>query len=192
MKREIVKYGAEVLRQVATPAEDNEESRQIIQDLKDTISTIPNGAGLAAPQIGESIRIFVTRDYDNDNRSNILTFINPEIITKSDLTAPCPDGCLSIPGASAVTRRHSFITVKYLDENFEPQEKEFQGFQSFVFQHENDHLDGILFIDKLSEEQQKTFKEFAERQANGERVIFANDRISEFNINMNIETNEQK
>jgi peptide deformylase len=185
MKREVVKIGADVLRQVAEPAENNDYAKQVIQDLKDTLLEIPNGAGLAAPQIGESIRIFSTRDYIDNDRNKILIFINPEIIESSEQTVTIPDGCLSIPMVSSITNRNSFIKVRYLDENFEQQEKEFEGFQSVVFQHENDHLDGILFLDRLPKEQQETLEKFWERRRNGENVMFSNGKIIEINIDFN-------
>ena len=92
MIKNIVQYGEEVLRQIAEPAEDNEYSREIIQSLKDTLEKIPTGAGLAAPQIGESLRIFATRNYRDDKRDEILIFINPEILEESKETVKIFDG----------------------------------------------------------------------------------------------------
>lgn len=182
MKRQIIKIGNEILKQVAKPAENNDYTKNVIKDLKDTLLTVQNGAGLAAPQIGESIRVFLTRDYTGSDRNNILIFINPEIIESSKETVPIPDGCLSIPMVSSTTYRNSFIKVRYLDENFEQQEREFEGFQSVVFQHENDHLDGILFLDRLPEDAQNKIEEFFERRNNGENIAFIDDKIITVNI----------
>ncbi len=183
MIKEIVKIGDDVLRQIAKSAENNEKTQEIIQDLKDTLLSVENGAGLAAPQIGESLRVFVTRNYkQNNSRKNILIFINPEIIEYSELTIQIPDGCLSIPNISDFTTRSSFIKVKYLNENFEQIEEELSGFQSVVFQHEFDHLNGILFIDRVSEEDKKVINEYIERRNKGENLLFVNGKIIELKI----------
>lgn len=184
MVKEIIKIGDDVLRQVAEPAQNNEYSRQVIEDLKDTLSKTKNGAGIAAPQIGESTRVFITKNYRDKKTEEILVFVNPEILEYSEEMVMCQDGCLSIPGAMSQTNRHSFIKVKYLNENFEEIEEELEGFQSVVFQHENDHLDGILFIDKLNEEEKQKFDIFLEKQKKGDKVMFVEGKVIEINFDL--------
>ena len=190
MKREIIKIGNEILRQVAKEVENNEHTKQVVQDLKDTLITIQSGAGLAAPQIGESVRIFSTRNYRDKKTNEILIFINPEIVEYSKELVPIPDGCLSIPMVSSETERSSFIKVKYFNEDFNQVEEELEGFQSVVFQHEYDHLDGILFLDRLSKDNQEKLKEFFERKEKGENIAFMGDKIIEININFNKNVNK--
>lgn len=182
MVKEIIKIGDDVLRQIAEPAKDNEYSRQVIEDLKDTLATTKNGAGIAAPQIGESTRIFITKNYRDNKNDEVLVFVNPEILEYSEEMVMCQDGCLSIPGAMSQTNRHSFIKVKYLNENFEEIEEELEGFQSVVFQHENDHLDGILFIDKFGVDEKLKFDEFLQKQRDGKKVMFVEGKVIEVNF----------
>lgn len=191
MKREIVKFGSDILREVCKPAENNDETRKIIQDLKDTLKTVPNGAGLAAPQIGENLRIFSTKNYRDDKTDEILIFINPEIIKSSEEKVEIPDGCLSIPMVSSITSRNSFINVKYFDENFEEKEEELEGFQSVVFQHENDHLDGVLFLDRLSKEEQENLEKFFERREKGEQIMYTNGKVVNINLKFSYDKNKK-
>jgi len=191
MIKQVTQYGEEVLRQVADIAIDNENNRKIIQDLKDTLNEIPNGAGLAAPQIGESVRIFATRNYRDEKRDDILIFVNPQIIEESEQTIEITDGCLSIPNVAGTTVRNSFIKVSYLNENFEVIEEELEGFQSVVFQHENDHLNGVLFIDRLGEGEAEKIDEMLEKKANGENLAYMGGKIVSINIQAStIEGNE--
>jgi peptide deformylase len=185
MIREIVKYkseNSEILREYAKPVlENNEKTIQVIQDLKDTMSKISNAAGLAAPQIGESLRIFITKNYKN-NTNDFLVFINPTINEVSIQMVKTADGCLSIPNVSTTTNRHSFINVTYLNENFKSITEELSGFQSVVFQHENDHLNGKLFIDLLEEEENKLINETIDRNLSGEKLLFVNGRVVSLEI----------
>lgn len=102
------------------------------------------GAGLAANQVGISKRFFIMRA----EGETVQLFINPEIKSMGPLL-PFEEGCLSIPGTSAETSRAQEVKVKYLDYNFEPQEREYKGFDAAAVQHEVDHLDGKLYIDQL-------------------------------------------
>ena len=106
MIREIVKYGDEILRTDCEIALDNKETHKHIKDLKETLLNIENGAGLAAPQLGINSRIFVTRNYKDDKREEILTFINPKITKKSKECLLISDGCLSIPNVFSKTKRN--------------------------------------------------------------------------------------
>lgn len=183
MKKEIIKYGNKILRTVCDPAEKGDFCDSLIIDLKETLDSVKNGAGLAAPQIGINSRVFVTRNYKNDNgKDEILTFINPEIKIKSREQIMIPDGCLSIPNVHSKTIRHSYITVSYLDESFNQIEEELEGFQSVVFQHELDHLNGVLFLDLLEKEEQEKIQLFLERQKNEPNIFYAEGKIIEMNL----------
>lgn len=105
-----------------------------------------DGVGLAAPQIGQNIRLIIVR-YKDDN----LVMINPKIIKKSLLKDWDEEGCLSVPNVFGDVKRCKRITVSYLDPNGKEQKISGEGFLARVIQHEIDHLDGILFIDKAKD-----------------------------------------
>ncbi len=111
-----------------------------------------DGVGLAAPQIGQAIRLFVV-NYDKGEDENDPGFkrviINPEVIGEGDEVWPFEEGCLSIPGIREKVERTEEIRVRYLDENFEVKEETLNGLPARVFLHELDHLDGVLFTDHL-------------------------------------------
>ena len=150
----IVTYNDPVLREKATPVtEFNDETAQFVDDLFETMYN-SEGVGLAAPQVGVSLRIFVI-DADNmieedEEPVGPIAFINPEIVEKKGRQIPLDEGCLSIPEVTDKVIRPEAVRVKYLDENFEEQELEADGWLARVIQHEYDHLEGILFIDYLS------------------------------------------
>lgn len=102
-----------------------------------------DGVGLAAPQIGKNIRLIVVHIKDET-----LAMINPKIVKRSLIKEWGEEGCLSVPGQYGEVRRCKKITVKYLDGKGKPRQLIAQGLLARVIQHENDHLDGILFIDK--------------------------------------------
>lgn len=156
MIQPIYLYGSEVLRQVAAPAdiEKKEEVRNLVTDLWETLQR-SEGCGLAAPQIGVSLRVAVV---DGDIMSDIYpylkgfkrTFINPVVVSESDAQCEYNEGCLSVPGVYADVRRPSEITVEYLDENFEKKTETFDKFAARMIQHEFSHLDGVLFTDLVA------------------------------------------
>ncbi len=115
----------------------------LITDLK-KIMQLENGVGIAAPQIGVHKRLILV-----DTGSGIKTFINPEIISHSYLTMESEEGCLSIPEVYGVVKRYRRVNVRAFDINLQPFEISAKGFTSTIFQHEIDHLNGILFIDKV-------------------------------------------
>ena len=186
MNRKILKYNnaedKEILRKVSKSASKKNDTQLLIKDLKDTLSEINNGAGLAAPQIGVSSRVFITKNYRDDSPGEFLVFINPEIKTKSREQVMIPDGCLSIPNVHSKTVRYSYINVSYLDENFNEVEEELEGFQSVVFQHELDHLNGILFLDLLENEEQQQIENFFIRQKNEPNIFYVEGKIVEMTL----------
>lgn len=153
----IVTYNDEVLfRKADLVREITPQIETLIDDMFDTMDGA-DGVGLAAPQVGHSIRLFVMNAdgmYDDaseaDKQLGDLVLINPEIIWRSQDTVPMEEGCLSLPGLRDEVVRASTITVRYLDESFIENELTLDGWNARVVLHEMDHLDGVLFIDRLS------------------------------------------
>lgn len=146
--RKVLKYGEKSLREPSK--EVHKVSRKItdlVQDLLDTLYA-QNGVGLAAPQIGENLRVFVIDVSTNDEPLRPLVFINPKIIKKSGAIVT-EEGCLSFPEAYANVKRYKNVMVKATDihgRSFVMEAKD-GCLLARAIQHENDHLDGILFID---------------------------------------------
>ncbi|MCQ2252836.1 MAG: peptide deformylase [Bacteroidales bacterium] len=157
--------GTSVLRKKAdtlTPEYPN--LKQLIEDMFETMYKT-EGVGLAAPQVGVSVRLFVVdaapmTDDDNDvfTKSFKRAFINPEIVETFGDNVPYNEGCLSIPGLHENVVRPDGIKIRYYNENFELQEETLTGACARVVQHEYDHLDGILFTDKVGMLRRKMIK----------------------------------
>ena len=144
-------YPHPVLKKRAEKVEKvDDELRCLLDDMLETMYSAV-GVGLAAPQVGISKRILVI-DYERDeeHRGNPMYFINPEIIWKSDEKVIGEEGCLSVPGQRAEVERYAQIRVRYLDYYGKEQEVLADDFLAIVLQHEMDHLDGILYIDRIS------------------------------------------
>lgn len=144
---EILTLGNETLRKKAESVKDIDEA--IIALSRDMVETmrVGRGIGLAGPQIGELLRIFVTQ-IDGDGPR---VFINPSIIQTSPELSEYEEGCLSIPGMYAEVTRPSFVRVQAWNERGRPFTIDAEGLLARVIQHEYDHLEGTLFIDRLSE-----------------------------------------
>lgn len=146
--RKIVKFGTESLRQPSKEVHKvSQKVKNLVQDLLDTMYQ-QNGVGLAAPQIGENVRVFVIDTSTGNEPLNPMVFINPKIIKKSGACVS-HEGCLSFPEAYTDVRRYANVMVKALDENgrsFVLEAKD-GTLLARAIQHEFDHLDGILFID---------------------------------------------
>ncbi|HEY3333466.1 MAG TPA: peptide deformylase [Capsulimonadaceae bacterium] len=143
----IVKYGDPVLRQVAKTVTTVPEDMPEFVDAMERIMNEANGVGLAAPQLGLSIRVIV---YDVGD--GMRAIVNPKILKMSGEQMDPPEGCLSMPGLQGVVKRAEFVVVKGLDENGKPVRIRGEGYTARVIQHEVDHLDGILFIDRAEKE----------------------------------------
>lgn len=152
----IYTYGMPVLRKEAedlTP--DYPELKQLIADMFETMYR-SDGVGLAAPQIGKPIRLVViTLDVLKDDYPEYAGFnkayINPHILEYDDTeTKSMEEGCLSVPGIHEPVRRPTRIRVKYMDEDFQEHDEWVEGYLARVMQHEFDHLDGHLFVDRLA------------------------------------------
>jgi peptide deformylase len=149
--------GHPILRERARPLAPGEIRLPHIQKLvDDMIETMReyHGVGLAAPQVHEGIRIFVAALSDRDERedpaeSDPIVLINPEIVARSSETEEDWEGCLSIPDVRGRVPRAHQVTVKAFDRNGTRIEVEADGFSARVIQHEYDHLDGVLFLDRM-------------------------------------------
>lgn len=147
--------GQPVLRGMAEEIPtDYPQLQELIQNMFETMQKA-DGVGLAAPQIGLGIRLFVIdldvlSDDMPEYKDFLHAYINPEIIEESEETETFEEGCLSVPGIHETVRRPASVHVKYLDEHLEPHDEWIDGFQARVFQHEYDHLEGKLFIDRIS------------------------------------------
>jgi len=149
--RKIVLLGEKVLRtQTAEIEKFGEETEALVQDLFDTMYSA-GGIGIAAPQIGISLRVCVLDlSRADDPESQRLTLVNPVILESSKTKEKATEGCLSIPGMEEIVKRPAHIVVKAEDDLGRAIELEADGLLSRVIQHEIDHLDGILFFDRVT------------------------------------------
>ncbi len=148
MLRPIVRHGAAVLHRPAEPvAEITAEIDALVDDMIQTMYAAP-GIGLAAPQVGVGKRIFVCDISVGRDPSSLLVFINPEFVERDGMQLE-EEGCLSVPGFNATVARPARAVVKGLDRHGEPQTVSAEGLLARCFQHEMDHLDGTLFVDRL-------------------------------------------
>ncbi len=146
--KKIVKYGTASLREKSKEVHKISKKIQIlVEDLYDTLYAL-NGVGLAAPQIGENLRVFVIDVGTDPKTMNPITFINPKILKKEGAVNSY-EGCLSFPEAYTNVRRYKYVKVKALDIKGRPfiMEAKDGSLLARAIQHEFDHLDGILFID---------------------------------------------
>lgn len=171
-------YGDPILRAPARPvAEDSPALQRLIDDMLETMRGA-EGAGLAAPQVGHSLRLFVAdlgpawRSMSPEQRPDIppqpMVCINPEIVFESEEEAEFVEGCLSIPGLDERLRRPERVTLRYLDRKFQPREIEGAGLIASVLQHEFDHLEGVLHIDYVSPLRKRLLQGRLRRIARGE------------------------
>lgn len=151
----IMIYGSPVLRKVAENIDkDYHGLKEFIDDMWETMYH-SDGLGLAAPQVGKSIRLFVIDgaplEEDEPELKNFKkVFINPKILETSEDNIPHNEGCLSIPNLREEVSRPSKIRLEYYDENFNHYDEWFGGMAARVIQHEYDHLEGVMFTDKVS------------------------------------------
>lgn len=146
-------YGQPVLRKKAIDiSKDYPELKELIANMYETMYNA-SGIGLAAPQIGLDIRMFITdgTEIEDENTEEFKkVFINPVILEEFGEKWDYEEGCLSIPGIRADVNRHSKIRIEYLDENFEKHVEEYDGMAARIIQHEYDHIEGILFTDRIA------------------------------------------
>ena len=148
MIRPILRFGADVLHQPAgTVSEVTPEIERLIEDMIQTMYAAP-GIGLAAPQVGVPLRIFVVDVSVGRNAADLLTFVNPEFVEREGMQLE-EEGCLSVPGFNATVARPARAVLKGLDRDGNERLVEGTGLLARAFQHEMDHLDGTLFVDRL-------------------------------------------
>lgn len=159
----IYKYGEEVLSKKAEPVKEiTEEIRNLVKDMYETCYK-KNGIGLAAPQVGHSIRLFILSippaDSDSSDRKDYseIVMINPEIIEKKGKQTD-EEGCLSVPNVYEEVERALYVTVRFLGLDGVTREFKTEGLTARAIQHENDHLDGVLFVDRLPSLQKQFVK----------------------------------
>ena len=146
--RTILHYPDPRLREKAKDIETVDDSvRALIDDMAETMYAAP-GVGLAAPQVGESVRLFIIDVADEDEPSDLRVFINPEIVDKQGKQS-WREGCLSFPTLYEEVKRAEVVTVRALDADGKPFELTADGLLAVAIQHENDHLDGKLMIDHV-------------------------------------------
>ena len=183
MIQPIYLYGSEVLRAKAAPADPSkkEELTQLLADLRDTLAR-SEGCGLAAPQIGVSLRVLIV---DGDEMQDVYPYlkgfkramINPEVLEESAEQCEYEEGCLSVPGVYCSVRRPCSIKVRYLDENLEQKEEVFDKFACRMIQHEMSHLDGVLFTDLVAPIRRKMITKKLVNIAHGKVATRYNSKV---------------
>lgn len=166
-------YGTEVLREETkeiTPEYPGLE--KLIADMFETMYA-SDGVGLAAPQVGRAIRLFVVdadplKDDFPDSEGFKRVFINPKITHQSEEICTMPEGCLSLPGLSENVDRPAEITLRYFDEGFNEKEETFSGFNARVVQHEYDHLEQTLFTDRVKPMRKAMIKNKLQKMSRGQ------------------------
>lgn len=155
---EIRTYPDDVLRRKADPVRDVEDPdfQRLIDDMVDTMLDAP-GVGLAAPQVGVSKRLCVIDTTVGEEPDALHVLINPEIVGRQG-DEVAEEGCLSVPGYFTSVRRAQQVTVRYLDRGGVEHEREADGLLARAVQHEMDHLDGVLFIDRIGLLKKELFK----------------------------------
>jgi peptide deformylase len=159
----VARMGHPVLRAKARTVDKselkNETIQQFIESMIDTMYEY-SGVGLAAPQVHESLRVFVAMlDADGRGEGDAVVFVNPEITVKGDQTVEGWEGCLSIPEIRGRVPRAQHISVTALDRHGKRFELELKDFAARVVQHETDHLDGVLFFDRMKSMESLTYLE---------------------------------
>jgi peptide deformylase len=148
MIRPIVRYGDPVLHQRAAEVDAiTPEIETLIDDMIQTMYAAP-GIGLAAPQVGVGLRVFVADTSSGRDPNDLVVMVNPEIVEREGVQTE-EEGCLSVPGFEATVPRPERAVVRGLDRSGQPHEVEGVGLKARAFQHEMDHLDGTLFLDRL-------------------------------------------
>ena len=172
-------YGSPVLRKMgATINKDYPNLEELISDMRETMKNA-RGVGLAAPQVGKAIRLFIvdTSPFSEDDELSeeergILKnfnkiFINPKILNEEGNDWAFNEGCLSIPNINEDVFRKDTLTIEYQDENFKKHVETISGLVARVVQHEYDHIEGVLFTDKLSSLKKRLLKKKLENISKG-------------------------
>jgi peptide deformylase len=159
----IVIYGSPILRKVSEDiSKDYKGLKTLVDDMFDTME-VSEGVGLAAPQIGKAIRLFVIdaspfAEDDPSLEGFRKAFINPKIVERTGELCGYVEGCLSLPEIREEIERPSIIKIQYYDENFNYSEEIYDGVKARIIQHEYDHIEGVLLIDRVSAIKKKLLK----------------------------------
>jgi len=175
----IVAYGDPVLRKTGKEIDKEfPKLQELIENMKETMHNA-NGVGLAAPQIGKSIRLFLIdaspfsemEELEEDEKEFLKdfnrVFINAKIVNEEGDEWAFSEGCLSIPNINEDVYRQETIHIEYVDENFDLKKESLHGLAARIFQHEYDHIEGILFTDKLSSLKKRLLKKKLENISKG-------------------------
>lgn len=160
MKLPLAYYGDSVLRKKTSPVVNIDSMiQQLVKDMMETMEA-NDGCGLAAPQVHHSLALFITcipRYLDEDTvlPGELRVFINPKIISFSKEVWPCREACLSIPGLRETVVRPLKVTIQATNLEGKIWEEEFVGFDAHVVMHENDHINGVLYIDRIAPKRKK-------------------------------------
>ena len=160
MRLPLTYYGNPILRKKCQKVKEiTPEIKRLVENMKQTIVP-PNEIGLAAPQVGSDLAIFITNVVAIDEKGELVfgqprVFINPVLKDPSEERDLVSEGCLSIPGVNANVWRPTSVTVEAMDEEGKPFKERFSGFLARILMHENDHLNGVLFIDRLGPGERK-------------------------------------
>ncbi len=151
----IAQLGSPVLRQVAQPIDDVQAEwvQTLVADLLTTLRQ-SNGVGIAAPQVDQSYRLLIVASRPNPRYPNApvmepTAMINPQLLSHSEDVVKDWEGCLSVPGIRGLVPRYQSVTVQYITPDDQPVRQELTGFVARIFQHEFDHLEGAVFLDRV-------------------------------------------
>ena len=170
----IVPSGSDVLRKECIEIDKSYENLDSLIDNMFETMYAASGVGLAAPQINKSLRLFIidTEPFEDEENTDHVgikkVFINPKILLKSGDIWSFNEGCLSIPDVREDVKRVSEVTLEYFDENFEKNTDSFSGLNARVILHEYDHIDGVLFIDKITPLRKRMIKGKLKNIKNGD------------------------
>jgi len=157
--REVLTYPDPILKTVCAPAQagptDREGTERVITDLLDTMGSFDHCVGLAAPQIGETVRVAVVDVTDHPNAKDphgLMVLVNPRVVHRSEGSKVSREGCLSLPDLTANVRRPRKATIEFLDgrRGLEMNQVQLSSFEARCALHEIDHLNGILFLDRVA------------------------------------------
>jgi len=148
----IYTYGEDILRKIAKDVDlKNSTLSALVSDMYETMHNA-NGAGLAAPQIGMDVRVVVIEEEIRDGEIFSIVLINPKILNYSGFLSGMTEGCLSFPGISAYVTRPITVEIEWYDEKKEYHRQFFSDIKARIIQHEIDHLNGTVFIDRIHPE----------------------------------------
>jgi peptide deformylase len=173
----IIPFGHPILRKRAEDiSQDYPELDRLIEDMYETMYNA-KGVGIAAPQIGKSIRLFIVdgspiEDDTLDMRTFKKVFINPVVLAEDGDEWGYDEGCLSIPDVIEEVYRQEEVRIRYFDRNWQPHEETYFGIQARIIQHEYDHLEGVLFTDHLGGFRKQLIKSRLKRISEGKYATF--------------------